>query len=104
MPLILEIELKSGAKLVERIPAEVWRYSPKKLTKLIVTDEPIVSITQDPYWETADTDMGNNSWPRRLVPTRLELFKTNRERGENLMRDMKTPLKDVKKDLKSEGK
>ncbi|MGZ3185158.1 MAG: M1 family metallopeptidase, partial [Telluria sp.] len=31
MPLILEIELKSGKKYIERIPAEVWRYSPKKI-------------------------------------------------------------------------
>ncbi len=102
MPLILEIETKSGAKTIERVPAEIWRYSPRKITKLIVSDEPIVSITQDPYWETADTDMANNSWPRKAVPTRLELFKTNRERGENLMRDMKIPLKDVKKDGKAE--
>ena len=102
MPLILQIELKSGVKTVERIPAEIWRYSPKKVTKLIVTDEPIVSITQDPFWETADTDMGNNSWPRKAEPTRLELFKTNRERGENLMRDMKVPLKSPK-DLKADA-
>ncbi len=104
MPLILEIELKSGAKTIERIPAEIWRYSPKKITKLIVTDEPIVALTQDPYWETADIDMSNNSWPRKLVPSRLELFKTDRERGENLMRDMKVPLKDVKKETKADKK
>jgi hypothetical protein len=104
MPLILQIETQSGAKTIERIPAEIWRYSPKKITKLIVSDEPIVSITQDPYWETADTDMANNSWPRKPVPTRLELFKTNRERGENLMRDIKTPLKDPKKDAKPDAR
>jgi hypothetical protein len=60
-PLILEITLKSGKKYIERVPAEVWRYSPKKITKLIVTDEPMVSLTQDPYWETADIDTSNNS-------------------------------------------
>jgi len=104
MPLILEIELKSGAKTIERIPAEIWRYSPKKITKLIVTDEPMVGLTQDPYWETADIDISNNSWPRKLVPSRLELFKTDRERGENLMRDMREPLKDVKKESKVDKK
>jgi hypothetical protein len=55
-PLVLEIQLKSGKKYIERIPAEVWRYSPKKITKLIVTDEPMTGLTQDPYWETADID------------------------------------------------
>jgi hypothetical protein len=104
MPLILEIEYKSGKKEVQRLPAEIWRYSPKKTTKLLVTDEPIVSITQDPYWETADIDTANNSWPRKLQPSRLELFKTDRERGENLMRDIKTPLKPVAKDNKPAAK
>ncbi|MET0856062.1 MAG: aminopeptidase, partial [Telluria sp.] len=91
-PLVLEIELKGGKKYIERIPAEVWRYSSKKITKLIVTDEPMVSLVQDPYWETADTDVSNNAWPRKITPSRVELFKT--ERGTNdLMKDFKTPLK-----------
>jgi hypothetical protein len=91
-PLVLEIELKSGKKYVERVPAEVWRYSPKKITKLIITDEPMVSLTQDPYWETADTDISNNAWPRKLTPSRLELFKSKRD-GVDLMKDFATPLK-----------
>jgi hypothetical protein len=92
MPLVLEIELKSGKKYIERVPAEVWRFSPKKITKLIVTDEPMVGLTQDPYWETADIDTSNNAWPRKLTQSRVELFKTERDRV-NLMRDFNTPLK-----------
>jgi hypothetical protein len=95
-PLILEITLASGRKYVERIPAEVWRYSPKKITKLIVTDEPMVALTQDPYWETADTDTSNNAWPRKAVPSRLELYKTQRDK-DNLMRDFNEKLKKVDK-------
>ena len=91
-PLVLEIQLQSGKKYIERIPAEVWRYSPKKITKLIVTDEPMVSLTQDPYWETADIDQSNNAWPRKLTPSRLELFKTERG-GNDLMKDFNTKLK-----------
>jgi len=93
MPLIVELELKSGKKTLERIPAEVWRYSPTKITKLFITDEPIVGLTQDPYWETADIDTSNNSWPAKATPSRLELFKTNRDMGTNLMRDFNTKLK-----------
>ena len=91
-PLVLEIQLASGKKTIERIPAEVWRYSPKKITKLIVTDEPMVGLTQDPFWETADINIDNNAWPRKLTPSRLELFKTNRS-GTDLMKDYNTPLK-----------
>ena len=95
-PLILEITLASGKQYVERIPAEVWRYTPTKVTKLIVTNEPMVALTQDPNWETADTDTGNNSWPRKAVPSRLELYKTVRDK-DNLMRDLNEKLKKVDK-------
>ncbi|WP_426110321.1 M1 family metallopeptidase [Massilia sp. PWRC2] len=91
-PLVLEIELASGKKYIERIPAEVWRYSSKKITKLIVTDEPMVALTQDPYWETADTDVSNNAWPRKIQPSRVELFKQERG-GNDLMKDFSTKLK-----------
>ncbi|MCD2515363.1 M1 family metallopeptidase [Massilia sp. G4R7] len=93
MPLIVELTTQSGKKYIERIPAEIWRYSPKKVTKLFITDEPIVALTQDPYWETADIDVSNNSWPAKATPSRLELFKTNRDMGTNLMRDFNTKLK-----------
>jgi hypothetical protein len=90
-PLVLEIELASGKKYVERVPAEVWRFSPKKITKLLITDEPMVSLTQDPYWETADTDISNNAWPRKVNPSRLELFKS--QRPDDMMKDFNTKLK-----------
>ena len=91
-PLVLEIQLASGKKYIERIPAEVWRYSSKKITKLIVTDEPMVGLMQDPYWETADTDVSNNGWPRKIQPSRVELFKQERG-GNDLMKDFNTKLK-----------
>jgi hypothetical protein len=94
-PLVLEIELKSGKKTIERIPAEVWRYSSKKITRLIVTDEPMVGLTQDPYWETADIDTSNNAWPRKVTQSRLELFKTEKGK-DDLMKDFRTPLKTKK--------
>ena len=90
-PLVLEIELKSGKKYIERIPAEVWRYSPKKITKLLVTDETMVGLVQDPYWETADIDTANNAWPRKIAQSRVELFKTEKGK-DDLMKDFKTPL------------
>jgi hypothetical protein len=99
-PLVLEIQLASGKKYIERIPAEVWRYSPKKITKLIITDEPMVALTQDPYWETADTDTSNNAWPRKATPSRLELFKTQHDQPD-LMKDFNEKLKT--KDEKAEA-
>jgi hypothetical protein len=105
-PLVLEIQLASGKKYIERVPAEVWRYSPKKITKLIITDEPMVSLVQDPYWETADTDVSNNAWPRKATPSRLELFKTQRDTND-MMKDYNEKLsekpKTQDKDAKTEA-
>jgi hypothetical protein len=94
-PLVLEIQLASGKKYVERVPAEVWRYSPKKITKLIITDEPMVGLTQDPFLETADTDTSNNAWPRKATPSRLELFKTKQQ--DDMMKDYQEKLKTTEK-------
>jgi hypothetical protein len=91
-PLVLEIQLASGKKYIERVPAEVWRYSPKKITKLIILDEPMVSLVQDPYWETADIDTSNNAWPRKPVQSRLELFKSQRPQ-DDMMKDYSEKLK-----------
>jgi hypothetical protein len=91
-PLVLEIQLASGKKTIERVPAEVWRYSPNKITKLIITDEPMVSLVQDPYLETADIDTANNAWPRRPVQSRLELFKSPRP-SDDMMKDFQEKLK-----------
>jgi len=102
-PLVLEITLQSGKKYIERVPAEVWRYSPKKITKLIITDEPMTGLTQDPYLETADTDISNNAWPRKATPSRLELFKSQREQND-MMKDFAEKLKTAKdKDAKTEA-
>jgi hypothetical protein len=61
----------------------------------------MVSLVQDPYWETADTDVSNNAWPRKITPSRVELFKSERGTGD-LMKDFNTPLKakDATKDAK----
>jgi hypothetical protein len=96
-PLVLEIQLASGKKYIERVPAEVWRYSSKKITKLIITDEPMLSLTQDPFWETADIDTSNNAWPRKPVQSRLELFKSQREQ-DDMMKDFNEKLKSAKRD------
>ena len=56
----------------------------------------MVSLVQDPYWETADIDTSNNAWPRRITPSRLELFKQDRDK-DNLMKDFSRPLKPAEK-------
>ena len=78
MPLIVEFELEDGERVVQKIPAEIWKMSEPTVTKVFVVDKPAVRITLDPYMETADVDMSDNVWPPRPEPTRFEAFKGSR--------------------------
>ena len=75
MPVIVEIEYTDGTKEMKRWPAELWRRNPNKVSKLVMTEKEIKSITLDPKRETADADLENNYWPRRPLRSRVELFK-----------------------------
>lgn len=77
MPLIFEFEFVDGTKREIRIPAEIWRMSEPKVTKLFSVEKEVKSITLDPFLETADVELNNNSWPPKVVPSRFELFKQN---------------------------
>ena len=99
MPIILELEFKNGKKEEIMIPAEIWRRSPKHVSKLIVTDkkQEIVSIVVDPHWETADVNNENNHYPRRIIPSRIEAYKSKPRTGKSrrdIMHDIKTEIKE----------
>jgi hypothetical protein len=80
MPLIFKFEYVDGTEEVRHIPAEIWKMSEPTVTKVFVTEKEASRIVLDPYLETADTDLSDNSWPPRPQPTRFELFKQG-ERG-----------------------
>lgn len=103
MPIILELELSNGKKERIHIPAEIWRRNPKEVRKLIVLEKgtELTSVIIDPDWETADANIENNHYPRRMIPSRLESYKSKRSGLSNrdIMKDSKTKLKkDEKKD------
>ncbi len=79
MPLIFELEFVDGSTREIRIPAEIWKMSESEVSKVFVTDKEVVSITLDPYLETADVELNNNHWPPQSVPSRLELFKERKK-------------------------
>ncbi|MDA5194814.1 M1 family metallopeptidase [Govanella unica] len=89
MPIILDIAHSDGSREIIRLPAELWRQNPKKVSKLLILKKEITSVTLDPYLETADSDTSNNIWPRkpedRIGEYRLELVKPFVPR--NLMRE-----------------
>lgn len=76
MPVILQWNYEDGTSEIERIHAYVWRKNEKSFSKAFLKSKPVQSIVLDPYLETADIDLSNNSWNKTSEPTRFELFKT----------------------------
>ncbi len=96
MPIILGISYADGSSEEMRLPAEIWRRDSRVVRKLIVTDKDVSEIVLDPHWETADVDIENNYYPRRLIPSRVESYKSEPRNGfssRDLMQDIKTELK-----------
>ncbi|MGX5174872.1 M1 family metallopeptidase [Aliikangiella sp. IMCC44653] len=107
MPIILKLTYENGQSEKMVLPAETWRRSPRKVSKLIVTkkSQKLVSIEVDPDWETADVDVENNHYPRKIIPSRIEAFKAKKSKAwerKDIMHEIKTELKkpEVKKQRK----
>ncbi len=87
MPLILEFTFIDDTKEVKRIPAEIWRMYEDKVSKVFIFDKELKSVRLDPFLETADTDIDNNSWPRELQPSRYQLFKQQQIKENPMQRE-----------------
>lgn len=84
MPLIFHLQYVDGTEEVRTIPVEIWKLSTPTVTKVLITEKEVERITLDPYLETADTDLSNNTWPAIRQPSRFELYKERQwEAGEN---------------------
>ncbi len=74
MPLIIELEFQDGTKEIRRIPAEIWRRNNVEVSKMFITEKPVKQISIDPRSETADSDLTNNFFPRRIESKSVPLY------------------------------
>ena len=102
MPILLALTYKNGDQENMVIPAEIWRRSPKTVSKLLITDkrQELVSVVVDPGWETGDVNVDNNHYPREIIPSRIEAYK-NEESKNPINRDIMRDSKEEKKDPKA---
>ena len=90
MPIIIQLQYIDGTTEDIRIPAEVWRLSSEKVTKVIPTQKVVEKIILDPYLETADVDRSNNNYPPQPELSRFELFKKQQRSSKNPMQKAKS--------------
>jgi hypothetical protein len=94
-PLIVRFTYSDNTTEVVRIPAEIWVQGQDVVSKVFILKKEVVSVRVDPFLETADTDLNNNSWPIEIEPTRYQLFQQNKL-NENPMQRQKR-LEEIKK-------
>ena len=92
-PLPLAITLEDGSTQRLDIPAEIWRRNNDRVTKLLISSKAVRAIEFDPDRQTADVDVSDNSFPRKIIKSRLDLYKWPDE-TRDLMKDMMVELKD----------
>ncbi|NDD74481.1 MAG: M1 family peptidase [Gammaproteobacteria bacterium] len=94
-PLPLTLTYADGSTEETMVPAEVWRYNADQVTKLFIRNKRLTTVEVDRRHIIADADATNNVWPRRIVSSRLELYKA-KDNTRNLMLDQLAELKSAK--------
>lgn len=93
MPVILEFQFKDGSKQREYIPAEIWKRGDKVVSKVFAFEKELMGVVLDPNLETADVERNNNYWPKRVMPTRFQLYKEGKWRDDNRMQRFRKQTK-----------
>ena len=106
MPIILGLEFADGSRSKEYIPAEIWRRTPDMVRKLLVfpKGKKLKQVVVDPDWQTADTDIDNNYYPRQIIPSRVEIYKGRGYRPSRMKKWMDAEKKKAEKAKKDAEK
>jgi len=81
MPIIVRMEFEDGTDSVARFPAEIWRFNDVSINKVIATNKKVKQWTLDPFFEIADIDTADNSFPPVSKPSRFQLYKQQQRGG-----------------------
>ena len=62
MPLIVEYTYSDGSTERKNYPVQIWRMENQTVSRIIASDKEIIKIVVDPDLQTADVNLGNNTW------------------------------------------
>jgi hypothetical protein len=75
-PLPVKLTYEDGSTREMTIPAEIWRMDNTKVTRMFVEPKRVTSFELDARNQIADADETNNTYPARLSPSRLDVFRS----------------------------
>ncbi len=71
-PLTIRANFKDGTTEIIRIPVEIWVLGNEVVSKVFMFNKEVIAFRLDPFLESADTDLDNNSWPYIKQLTRFQ--------------------------------
>lgn len=74
-PVIIEWTFKDGSKEIERLPAEIWRANEQEVKKVFVKEKEVIHVVIDPNFETADTNLKDNVFPKKATESKFDRLK-----------------------------
>jgi hypothetical protein len=93
MPIILQFDYEDSTSYIIKIPAEIWKMNRSQITKIFATKKRVASFTLDPKLETADIDLINNHWPRKMIKSKFELYKSKKYNRRKIYKENKMQRK-----------
>ena len=97
-PIPLTLTYADGSTESLMIPAQVWRRDTEEVTKLMILDEQVVSMSIDDDHQIADADRSNNAFPQRPQQSRFELYRSSSESDNQMARALEELAGDQKTD------
>jgi hypothetical protein len=76
-PIIIEWTFADGSKELEKIPAEIWRANENEVKKVFMKEKEVTNIVIDPNNDTADTNLNDNTFPKKPAVNKFEELKKN---------------------------
>ena len=104
MPVAIKVTFEDKSTEEIRLPAQIWRRNPDSVSKMIVADKKITSIEIDPHRETADVDIENNYFPRRMREHTFGVSKSKPSSGNNPLRDKQKAEEKARKEAEEKKK
>jgi hypothetical protein len=77
MPVTIEWIYKDGSSEIDTLPAEIWRRNEYEVKRTFVKSKEVSQVNLDPNFEFADTNMNNNTFPKKEEVSDFEKFKEN---------------------------
>jgi Peptidase family M1 domain len=88
-PIIVKATFENGKDTLIYVPAEIWRLNHNEVSKVFFMPSKVVKWRIDPFLETADCELSNNSYPATPSNTKYSNFRDRSKPLENGMQRKK---------------